>query len=331
MLNDILSWFDLPSMAQLANFHFMRPWWLLSLIPLLWVYRRLAAKDDLTAQWQGHMSAKVIKQLTVNEQQHLFFTPKRVFAVFAILTTLIMAGPTWNKAASPFFVDQSALIIALDVSESMQSSDIQPSRLLRGKQKIVELLKLRGDAKTALVVYAGSAHIAMPITEDKKMILHFLDVLDTDLLPVPDSQPQSVVAPTQTLLDQADAASTVLLITDKTNQQAIAAFQEILRDQPHYLLVWAMGENPDSGLASATGISTQNLALLDRLASENNGDLVLFTHNADDINQVDQAIENNMQAADDDAQPWYDQGYMLLFLLLPLQALWFRKGWTMQW
>mgnify|MGYP000703897864 CR=1 FL=1 len=106
---------------------------------------------------------------------------------------------------------------------------------------------------------------------------------------------------------------------------------EILKDQPHKLLVWAMGENPDSGLASAAGISTQNLALLDRLASENNGDLVLFTHNEDDIDRVKQAIENNLQAADDDAQPWRDQGYVLLFLLLPLQALWFRKGWTMQW
>jgi Ca-activated chloride channel family protein len=59
--------------------------------------------------------------------------------------------------------------------------------------------------------------------------------------------------------------------------------------------------------------------------------MVPFTHNSDDVSKVNSAIKNNMFAVNDKAQPWHDAGYLLLFLLIPLQGLWFRKGWTLQW
>lgn len=318
-------------MTQVSQFHFMRPWWLLSLIPLYIFYRSLVEKDDVIQQWRGHMSAKIISQLTLNQQQHRKFTPKNLFAVFSIIATLIMAGPTWSKKASPFFVDESVLVIALDVSETMKTADIQPSRLLRAKQKIIELLEMRGDAKTALVVYAGSAHTAMPITQDREMIRHFLDVLDTGLLPVPESFPQSAIKPTISLLSQAKTASTLLLLTDSTNQQTIEGYKAFFAKQTHQMIVWAIGENPDSGLSSSVGLSNVQLNSLTQLAKGGHGEMVPFTHNSDDVATVNSAIENNLFAVNDKAQPWHDEGYLLLFLLIPLQALWFRKGWTLQW
>lgn len=319
------------SLAQLSNFHFLRPWWLLAIVPLFLFYRSLVEKDDVLKQWRGHMSDKVIEHLALRQQQSRKFTPKHFFAAFAIIGTLVMAGPSWTKKASPFFVDESVLVIALDVSNSMKSDDIQPSRLMRAKQKITQLLELRGDAKTALIVYAGSAHIAMPITQDRTMIHHFLDVLDTDLLPVAQSRPESVVKPAQALLEQVNTASSLLLLTDKTNKLAINDFKKLFAKQQNQLLVWAIGENPDSGLDSATGLSSDILAQLDTLAKVGHGELIAFTHNSTDVERVNQAIKSNMFAVNDKAQPWFDQGYPLLFLLIPLQVLWFRRGWTLQW
>ena len=330
-MDSVISLFQGLNLSQLDQFHFMRPWWLLSLVPLFLFYRTMVEKDDVLQQWRGHMSPKVIEHLTLKDQQSRRFTPKKIFAVFAIISTLVMAGPSWTKKASPFFVDESVLVIALDVSESMKTADIQPSRLLRAKQKIIELLEVRGDAKTALVVYAGSAHIAMPITQDREMIRHFLDVLDTNLLPVPQSLPQSAIKPTTSLLSQAKTASTLLILTDNTNAQTIDGFKTFFTQQSHQLVVWAIGENPDSGLNSATGLADSQLSLLSQLASSGNGKMVPFTHNSDDISKVNNAIENNMFAVNDKAQPWHDAGYLLLFLLIPLQGLWFRKGWTLQW
>jgi Ca-activated chloride channel family protein len=189
----------------ITNFHFMRPWWLLSIIPLVWFYRSVAAKDDIVQQWRGHMSDKLISHLSRSDKQSVNITPKTLFLVFSIIATVVMAGPSWKQTASPFFVNESALIIALDVSSSMNTADIQPSRLLRAKQKVNELIELRGDAKTALIVYAGSAHVAMPVTKDKAMIKHFLDVLDSSLMPVKESDPESVLTPAKTVLNQTKA------------------------------------------------------------------------------------------------------------------------------
>ncbi|GAM75754.1 TPR domain protein in aerotolerance operon [Vibrio ishigakensis] len=66
-----------------------------------------------------------------------------------------MAGPTWKQETSPLFEDNSELIIALDVS--MQGQDLAPSRLVRAKQKISQLLEMRGDARSGLIIFGGSA------------------------------------------------------------------------------------------------------------------------------------------------------------------------------
>ena len=330
-MNNIIGVLDSLSLTQLSDFHFLRPWWLLSILPLYYFYRSMVAKDDVLSQWRDHMSSKVIDHLALRQQQARKVTPKNLFAVFAIIATLVMAGPSWTKKAAPFFVDEAVLVIALDVSDSMQTDDIQPSRLLRAKQKINELLELRGDAKTALVVYAGSAHIAMPITQDREMIRHFLDVLDTDLLPMSESVPQSVIKPSKLLLSQAKSPSTVLILTDKTNSETIRGFKTFFEKQKHQLVIWAIGENPDSGLTSSVGLSEEQLNQLSELASVGNGEMVSFTHKSEDVTRVIDSIENNMFAVNDKSQPWYDEGYLLLFLLIPLQVLWFRRGWTMQW
>ena len=315
----------------ITNFHFMRPWWLLSIVPIYFFYRSVVAKDDLIEQWRGHMSEKLINHLSMANKSTLNTSPKLLFLVFSIIATIVMAGPSWKQKTSPFFVNESALIIALDVSSSMNNSDIQPSRLLRAKQKINELIERRGNAKTGLVVFAGSAHVAMPVTQDKEMIRHFLDVLDNSLLPVQESAPHTVLAPAKLLLSQTKAPSTLLILSDKTSEHAISEFNQYFETQTHQALVWAIGENPDSGLANGTGLSSTTLDQLAKLANAGKGKIVPFTHNSDDIETINDAIATNMSAVTDSAQPWYDEGYLLLFLLLPLQALWFRRGWTMQW
>lgn len=327
----LLDFIDILALHQLASFHFLRPWWLLAIIPMYLFMRFVVKSEDSLSQWQGHMSDAMIYHLAIKEQQKRRLTPKRLFMLFAVIITLVMAGPTWKQQPTPFFTDESVLIIGLDVSASMNTSDLQPSRLLRAKQKINEVLQKRGDAKTALIAFAGSAHVAMPITQDNEMIRHFLDVLDSSIMPASDKIPQSVLPAAEALLAQVKAPSSILLLTDQTNQLAVTGFRNLLTGTPHQLVVWGIGENPDSGLASSAGLSANDLNLLGELADVGNGNMVPFTHNSDDVEMVLRSLNNTLQNVDDNSLPWFDAGYLLLFLLIPLQALWFRKGWTMQW
>ena len=96
-----------------------------------------------------------------------------------------MAGPSWERRSSPFTEDEAALVIALDVSGSMDQEDVQPSRLERAKQKIHDLLKSRGGARTGLIVFAGTAHTVIPLSNDPEIIRNFLDAIETAIMPRP--------------------------------------------------------------------------------------------------------------------------------------------------
>ena len=96
--------------------------------------------------------------------------PLTTGAIAALLVIIALAGPTWQRVPSPVFRNESALVIALDLSRSMDAEDIKPSRLIRARYKIADILKQRKDGQTALLVYAGDAFTVTPLTDDTETI-----------------------------------------------------------------------------------------------------------------------------------------------------------------
>ena len=77
------------------------------------------------------------------------------------------------------------LFVALDVSLSMKSEDIRPSRLEKAKRDVSDLLhKLQGD-RVGLVVFAGEAFVQFPLTADYSAADLFIGAIDVDAVPVP--------------------------------------------------------------------------------------------------------------------------------------------------
>ena len=79
----------------------------------------------------------------------------------------------------------------------MLGEDVQPSRLARARHKLRDLLERRRGARTALVAYAGSAHVALPLTDDAELLESYLDALDPGLMPRPGNDPGSKVSTTR--------------------------------------------------------------------------------------------------------------------------------------
>ena len=322
LLNDLMT---------LQHFHFMRPLWLLILIPAF-ILGNITSRDDAVSVWKNIMSKEVLSNLTIVGNSNHVISPKNVLWVLIVLMSIILAGPTWKQQASPFNEDSSVLVIALDVSETMKQSDIQPSRLLRAKQKIIELLELRGDSKTALIAYAGSAHTVMPITTDSEMIRHFLDALEPGIMPVSGKRPQTVIPFVNLLVSNIQTPSTILLIGDGSSEETAIKFSEYFDNNNDQLIVWAIGDptrvNQDDNTST---IIPMQLEQLKNLASESNARFVLMTHDKQDISKIDHYIENNLVVVDDESRPWHDAGYPLVFLVAILTLMWFRRGWTLQW
>jgi len=316
----------------LQHFHFLRPYWLLAIVPIVLILKALASHDDSLAVWRKNMSEDILEQLTINGSSSRLFSPIRVCWLITFLLVIILAGPSWKQQSSPFSQDNSALVIALDVSKTMLQSDLQPSRLLRAKQKIIDLLAVRGDANTALIAYSGSAHIVMPITNDSEMVRHFLDVLEPNLMPIEGKLPQNIIPLAKSLLAPTLVPGTVLLVGDGATSDTAEKFKQFFELTPHQLVVWAIGDaNRVSNQDADSTIILLQLSQLELMVSESNGRLVTISHDKDDVYLVNQFINNNLVIVEDESRPWHDSGYPVVFLVAALFLLWFRKGWTLQW
>ncbi|GAM75204.1 TPR domain protein in aerotolerance operon [Vibrio ishigakensis] len=137
-----------------TQFHFIRPLWLLAFVPLaVVVYLRF--KDDAEGGWQNQLPEHLKKALTIEDQGWRKQLPLKVLVVVTSLAILVCAGPTWQRAPSPFGEDKASLVVMLDANSSMLEKDVAPDRLARAKQKIRDLLGLRQGGKTALIAYAA--------------------------------------------------------------------------------------------------------------------------------------------------------------------------------
>jgi Ca-activated chloride channel family protein len=97
---------------------------------------------------------------------------------------LSLAQPRWGFEWSEVRSSGADIVIAVDVSKSMDAQDVSPSRLGVVKRKIQDLLKLMRGDRVGLVVFAGTAFVQCPLTIDYDAVMLFLDLLDSELIPV---------------------------------------------------------------------------------------------------------------------------------------------------
>ncbi len=307
----------------LTQFHFIRPLWLLALIPmflLLWMRWRQESKPD----WKAILPAHLRDALTIGERGWRKQLPLKLLMVTVTMAIVICAGPTWQRQASPFGEDKAAMLVILDNSDSMLQKDVAPSRLERSKQKIRDLLALRKGGSTGLVVYAGSAHIAMPLTQDRQVFEPFLAAITPQIMPLQGKSPQTALPLIKRQLHN-EPGSTVLLVSDGVNPATITAYKSYFAEQPYQLLILAAGD-PDK-----VSDSPPDWNSLENLADVTGGYLVKVTVDNHDIKTLNRYVERNMQLNGESSMPWQDMGYQLLFPLAVVMLFWFRKGWLVQW
>ena len=162
MADDIGLWLGL--------FHFLRPVWLLTLLPIAGIWWVVRPKKRNPETQASGIALHLMQALTVNSSEEQKVFPIDGTAAILVLLAIAVAGPTWSRFPNPLLAQTAPLAVALKVSPSMQSPDIQPSRLDRASFKILDLVERRAGAQTALFAYAGSAHRVTPLTEDPNII-----------------------------------------------------------------------------------------------------------------------------------------------------------------
>src|SRR5580704_19136936 len=167
-----------------ASLHFLRPQWLWLLLTVPTIYLSFRIRDDVRSRWKRYIDPALLDHLIVARRRRWRFRPIHMISFLIFLGVIAVAGPTWRREQPPFTEDKALLVIALDLSDTMNAIDLDPTRLERVKLKLRDLLKVRNGGRTALFVYAGTTHLVLPFTTDTSLLNLYLDSLTTSIMPV---------------------------------------------------------------------------------------------------------------------------------------------------
>jgi Ca-activated chloride channel family protein len=326
---------------NLAEFHFIRPYWLLAIIPyvaiIILMLRNKLSRGNWSAVCDAELLPYLLQDKAVGQSRWQLVTG----AIAAFLAIIALAGPTWQRVPSPVFRNESALVIALDLSRSMDAEDIKPSRLIRARYKIADILKQRKDGQTALLVYAGDTFTVTPLTDDTETIDSQLAALTPEIMPGNGSNAESVLKKGVELFKQAGLQKGhILLITDGVDFNKALAKIKALNGFTLSILGVGTADGapialPDGGfLKDEQGsivIPKLNAGDLARLAQAGNGVYQTLTANDADIQTLLAAFDQPVKQEGKESRnllldQWEDKGPWLLLLVLPMAALSFRKG-----
>jgi Ca-activated chloride channel family protein len=152
-------------------------------VPVLgFILLRRAARQGSSSRWPAMQRVAISGNKVRPASRERTHTA--VFAVLAIAFTLLaVARPRWGEDSSQSYSQTREVMIAVDLSRSMLTEDVAPSRLDRAKQLTENLLdNLQGES-VGLVVFAGTAFVQVPLGPDYRIIREFMPSLDTDYLP----------------------------------------------------------------------------------------------------------------------------------------------------
>ncbi|MFM2395392.1 MAG: hypothetical protein RLZZ546_3375 [Bacteroidota bacterium] len=184
------------------------------------------------AQWGD---AKILSDLTLGDISKKHFSYLLPLALLSIIIAL--ANPRWGVESETLTSRGSDVYIALDISKSMDANDISPSRLLKTKDYVSTLVTALKGNNIGLILFAGSAFLQIPLTNDYAAVRMMINSLSTDFAG-----------------DQGTNLSEVGSLVNKANQKN--------GSQNNHLIIITDGEDhEDEGLTALKDIATKGTTI----------------------------------------------------------------------
>ena len=205
--------------------------------------------------------------------------------IILILITLALARPIINQKPIESQIEANDIIIALDVSYSMQAKDLSPSRYAYAKETINELLKSNKTDNIMLIAFTTNPLLLSPPTTDHTLISIAMESLNMDNILTHGTSLKKLFEKIATL---PMSEKHVILFTDGGEEKDISTLNNIIRDNTLSLTVLALGTTAGTTIKKKDGSllkdSEGNLVisrinpLLERVTLHNSGHYILAPH-----------------------------------------------------
>lgn len=323
--------------------HLARPAWLL-LLPLCgWLLWRLWHRKRRLGRWQALLPPAFQPWLLSGGRGRQNRRPWLLLGLAWLLALLALLGPGWQQLEQPAQQRSDPLVAILELTPAMLAADLVPNRLEHARRKLLDLLAARGEAQTAIVVYAGSAHVLVPLSDDLATAQNLLTALTPGLMPAPGQRADLAVQRALDLLDQgANGQGRLLLLSGDLSPAEESGIRAALAERDNPLLLLGVGTPAGAPVPLEDGGFLKDAdggILLPRLNSEQlasfaaslgGGYASLRLDDGDLASLGLLASGGERRAGAERLQPlarWADQGHWLLLPLLLLAACAGRRGW----
>jgi len=322
--------------------HWFRPWWLL-LLPLLgWLLWQLWHRQKRTGRWQMILPPAFHSVLLNGGSGRSSKLPWIVLGLAWTLGLVALLGPSWQRVEQNSQKPVDPLVVLLELTPEMLATDSPPTRLEQAKRKLLDLLAARNDSQTAIVVYAGSAHTLVPLSDDLATSRNLIEALKPSIMPEAGQRADLAVIRALKLLKQgALGQGRILLIGSSLSEQERLGIRHAMDGQAPPLLILGVGTAQGAPVAQEKGGFLKDdtgAILLPRLdgpglkefANELGGDYRQARLDEEDLREL--GLLNGPQNLRSDGQTvhldaWADQGHWLLLPLLLIAACAGRRGW----
>ena len=185
-----------------------------------------------------------------NDPEHVLISPARrslrlwLFIAGILLLMAAVARPYWGSQLIPYEARGRDVMILFDVSKSMLSEDIQPSRLEHAKWLLRQLVNDSNGDRFGLVAFAGNAFLECPMTTDKTSFIQYVDELSTSSIPLGGTNLQLALETAVKAFDAAESSNrAIVLITDGDELSGDSSrVLDALRNQKIPLFIVGLGD-----------------------------------------------------------------------------------------
>ncbi len=298
-------------------FHFIHPAWLLALPVLLLLAAWLTRSSRSDTNWSRIVDTQLLPLLRI-EAGRRARTPWLLLGAIWTLAVLALAGPAWNRTRSPAFRAPAAWVVVMDLSPSMGSTDVSPSRVARARYAALDLLSAAHDARVGLVAFAGEPHVVAPLTTDIATVRVLLQPLDPSLMPEGGDRLAPALQEAQRLLHAGMAKHGQIIVLSDGAADPVEALRV------------AQQLRQEGTTVNVVGVGTQRDAL-QRVAAAGGGELVPVSALSGLLARLQSAqsqeLDTSNAAAEARLTTWQNGGVWLLPPLLLLAAWLARRGW----